>query len=78
MLFLNTLVAQILDVILLRPFKGYRTLALNILAVIAGLSDIAGFTAIVTGPYGIWFMIAVAVANAILRWDTDTKVLSKE
>ncbi len=76
--FWNNVLIQILNVLLMRPFKGYRTLAISILTIIASLSEVAGFTTIISGPYGIIFVILVAVAGVIVRWDTDTKILSKE
>ena len=76
--FWTVALSQVLNVVLLRPFKGYRTLFLSILTIVAGLSEVAGYTALISGPYGIWFVVAVAVANAIIRMDTDTKILTKE
>jgi len=54
--------------------KGYKTVIFNVLVLIAGLAQITDLVQLVAPEYLPAVTLAVAVANLILRWATDTGI----
>lgn len=54
--------------------KGYRTIIFNTATVIAGLSEMIGVINIIAPGYEAVVLLAVGVANLVLRYLTDTSV----
>jgi hypothetical protein len=67
---------QLIGILMLRYFKGYRTLIVNIAAMIVAASTLAFFPTLLSGPYGAVVLLVVGIANSIIRFDTNTPVLS--
>lgn len=56
--------------------KGYKTVIFNVLVLIAGLAQITDLVQLVAPEYLPAVTLAVAVANLVLRWATDTGIFS--
>lgn len=54
--------------------KGYKTVIFNVLVLIAGLAQLTDLVQLVAPEYLPAVTLAVAVANLILRWATDTGI----
>ena len=55
-------------------FKGYRTLAVNILSAAVMVAEMQEFTKIIPADYLPHFSLALALANMLLRTITTTSV----
>ena len=54
--------------------KGYKTVIFNTLVGVAGLAQLTGVITIVAPQFLPAVTLAVAIANVVLRWATDTGV----
>ena len=54
--------------------KGYRTIIFNVATVVAALAELTDLINVVSPEYSSIVLLAVGVANLILRYLTDTPV----
>lgn len=54
--------------------KGYKTIVFNTLVGVAGLAQLTGVITVVAPQFLPAVTLAVAIANVILRWATDTGI----
>lgn len=54
--------------------KGYKTVIFNIAVFVAGLVQILDLVQLVAPEYVPAVTLAVALANVVLRWGTDTGI----
>ena len=54
--------------------KGYKTVIFNTLVGVAGLAQLTGVITIVAPQFLPAVTLAVAIANVVLRWATDTGI----
>ena len=54
--------------------KGYKTVIFNTVVAVAGLAQLTDLVQLIAPEYLPAVTLAVAVANVILRWGTDTGI----
>ena len=58
--------------------KGYKTVIFNTVVAVAGLAEMLDVIQIISPEYLPAVTLAVALANVILRWGTDTGIFKTE
>lgn len=69
---------KVIEILLLRYFKGSRTMIVNICSLIVALSALSFYPGLLAGPYAAVALAVVSIANAVLRFDTNTPVFKKK
>ncbi len=59
--------------------KGYKTIILNVLGSILPVLEATDMTALITDPkMWTWYVLGMAIANAVMRAFTDTPILKSK